>query len=511
MASRTQSLALLSLSSLLAMTFSSFALAAEPEVTAVDASETEEVAEDTTEPSDVENILAIPGDGEVTLTWDPATDDTAVTGYIVYSGLTSVIVDEGEYTFGATNVGNVVSYTMENLSNEVTYYFSVTAFDANENESLHYSTEVEATPAEGETGDFTSPTVSDANAVSSTLVEVEFSENVVLPSDAGSAFSIVATDGTAIEVLDAYTIGDGGTVMLVTDVQTAGAQYILTGGIQIADAAGNPIVSGTTDTASFTGSALEGMDVDDGTDDGTDEGTDDGTDDVSTPTEGFAIEGVTALTADSVEIDFSEDLALAEASSFTIQLMDDALIEVLVLDAVISGNDASVVTLITESMEAGNEYIITMDTAVLNASGASLEAAARSVDFTAKTMDLSDLIPPEDVTAFLADALNETTVALSWDASVNSAGDLAHYLLYSAVSDADFGEAVMLAMDVLEYEMDGLTPGETYNFKVTAVDENGNESEGVMSTVTLPETGPGMIAFAGISLLGAGVVTRRRK
>ena len=75
----------------------------------------------------------------------------------------------------------------------------------------------------------------------------------------------------------------------------------------------------------------------------------------------------------------------------------------------------------------------------------------------------------------------------------------------------EFGSSVQVAMDVLEYESTGLTPGETYTFKVSARDENGNESEGMLTTVTLPETGPGMIAMIGLSLAGAGVATRRKK
>ena len=78
-------------------------------------------ADDESSPSDVENLAAFPGDSQVTLSWDPATDDTGVAGYFLYSGLSSVEDGGGSYTFGALDVEDVTSYTMESLSNNITY------------------------------------------------------------------------------------------------------------------------------------------------------------------------------------------------------------------------------------------------------------------------------------------------------------------------------------------------------------------------------------------------------
>ena len=50
---------------------------------------------DTENPSDVENLQGTPLDGGARLTWDPATDDIGIEGYVVYFGLESVD-DEGE-------------------------------------------------------------------------------------------------------------------------------------------------------------------------------------------------------------------------------------------------------------------------------------------------------------------------------------------------------------------------------------------------------------------------------
>ncbi|MEK7145645.1 MAG: hypothetical protein AAB802_00490, partial [Patescibacteria group bacterium] len=65
-------------------------------------------AADITAPSDVEGLEAFPGDEEVTLSWDAATDDTDVTGYFIYTGLNSVSEDGGSYSLGSTDAGDVL-------------------------------------------------------------------------------------------------------------------------------------------------------------------------------------------------------------------------------------------------------------------------------------------------------------------------------------------------------------------------------------------------------------------
>jgi fibronectin type 3 domain-containing protein len=67
---------------------------------------------------------------QVTLAWDPNTDsDTA--GYKLYYGEAS-----GSYS-QVIDVGDTTSYTVTNLTNGNTYYFTSTAYDATGNESEH--------------------------------------------------------------------------------------------------------------------------------------------------------------------------------------------------------------------------------------------------------------------------------------------------------------------------------------------------------------------------------------
>lgn len=458
-----------------------------------------EVITDTT-PSQVEHVEALPGDGEVTLTWDAATDDDGVDGYLVYTGLKSVEANGGSYTLGSSDVGDSTTAVMDHLTNGVTYYFAVKAYDADGNESADFSKEVEATPEDGETGDFTAPTVDHVSAQSSTLVEVTFSEGVVLPEDTAGAFSLEASDGSAIEVLDSYLSEDPSTVYVVTNDQTAGAMYTLTASAMITDAAGNPISSGTSDTGVFVGSSLEKVD------------STSTTSSDSSVDEDFQVETLDASEINELILHFSQEVMSADPSAFTIQAADDATQIVEVLAVSVDSDDSSVVTLVTEDMEAGLDYVLSMDDTVLNKDGAQLTGDAQTVEFTAKTIDLADVIAPEDVTDFLASITNETSVVLSWTASADTAGDLAKYLVYQSSDGGDsFGSAKTLASDKTSTDVTGLTPGATYTFKVTAVDESGNESEGELTTVTLPEAGPELLLLVPLALAGAGFVTRRKK
>jgi hypothetical protein len=465
-----------------------------------------EGALDTEAPSAALNLTATPTDGGATLSWDAATDDTGVTGYFIYSSLKPAAENGGSYTFGSMDAGNKTKVTLESLSNGVTYYFAVTAYDSAENES-EYSNEVDVTPEESTTGDFISPTVTDATAITSTLVEVTFSEDVVLPEDAASAFSVEATDGTAMEILDAYLSEDASTVFLVTDTQIAGAQYMLTAGMSITDKADNPVESGTSDTAVFTGSSLSKVET--GTTDTGDTGdTGDGTG--TTTDDGFKVEGIEANDANLLELAFSQKIITADPSDFTIQLADDATELVDVLSVTIDSEDATKVTLLTEDMKAGYDYVLTIAETVTNEDGATLPELARTLEFTAKTVDLADVIAPEDITNLLSKAVDETTVSLTWTGSLDSAGDLAKYLVYQSTDGGKtFGSAIELAAAAVSYNKTGLTPGATYTFRVSAVDSNGNESQGIMTTVTLPEAGPEMLILGLIALGGAAF--RRKK
>jgi hypothetical protein len=74
--------------------------------------------------------------GEVTLAWDP-NSETDLAGYRIHWGTAT-----GTYT-QHVDVGNVVQYTVKNLTLGTTYFFAATAYNASGLES-GYSNEISA-------------------------------------------------------------------------------------------------------------------------------------------------------------------------------------------------------------------------------------------------------------------------------------------------------------------------------------------------------------------------------
>lgn len=429
--------------------------------------------------SDVSGLEATPGDETVHLEWDEV---SGASSYNVYIGLSSVEEDGGDYTFGSTSVEDN-SYTVEDLSNGVTYYFAVTAVDENGDESEAFSNEVSAEPSESSSDedDETAPTVKSAEALSSTQVKVEFSED--LASIDENDFSIEAEDGSQLEITDAQLSDDASVVLLVTEAQEEGEEYIVTASSSVEDLAGNPVDSGSSDTATFEGSAKVADDDDD--------------DDSE-----VAIESVTVLSINEVEVTFEDDPGELSARDFEIQESDDATAEIEVLAVTQDSSDPEVYTVITENMESETEYVLTVGDS--------------SEKFESQKEDDDDdsTGAPADPEDFDGEAVNSDSIRLSWSAPSDTSVAVAYYLLYQLQADGTYGEGVQVSASKTEYNIGGLTAGD-YTFKLTSVSGKEVESEGVTTVVTLaqelPTTGPGLLALVGLSAAGAGLWHRRKQ
>ncbi len=108
-----------------------------------------------------------------------------------------------------------------------------------------------------------------------------------------------------------------------------------------------------------------------------------------------------------------------------------------------------------------------------------------------------DNTPPEDVTNLTASATHvpggNPSVLLTWTPSVNSAGDLVDQRLYVSKDGVNFGNnhpnydnglPYSLGRNATSYQETGLTSGQTYTFKITVVDQFGNESTGTQVSIT---------------------------
>ena len=104
---------------------------------------------DTTKPSTPTNIVATPGTGQASLSWTASTDNVGVTGYNVYRSTSAA----GPFTAPLSTHPAGPSFTdVGPLTNGTTYYYKVTAVDAQGNESLFPASPVSVTP-----GDTTPP------------------------------------------------------------------------------------------------------------------------------------------------------------------------------------------------------------------------------------------------------------------------------------------------------------------------------------------------------------------
>lgn len=144
------------------------------------------------------NVKALPGDGKVTLTWDPPAEIARKTiiGYRVYrlAGKTKTI--QGEAVTGNMNC----SKTVTGLQNKIPYEFSVTAVDKNKGESgLSYK--IRVIPGRI---DSTSNKKEDAPAVASSRTEPEDtpSKKRVFSNKLGMEFVLIQPGTFTMGIID---------------------------------------------------------------------------------------------------------------------------------------------------------------------------------------------------------------------------------------------------------------------------------------------------------------------
>ena len=352
------------------------------------------------------------------------------------------------------------------------------------------------------------------------LVRVVFNEAVSLPGTKPENSFTIKNDATqsALEVKAASldpNDSEGKTVMLSTGIQKAGATYVLTAQITIKDLAGNPVVSGTSDTAVFTGSDLNPNAMIN-----TQQGQ---TQSPAAASAGPTITDVKALDATHVQITFSKSVKIGKTPADQFVMTEEQNTENVlnVSKAEISVN-GKVVTLTTDPQKNMGYNLIVLDlkgtdgsavdpnnnATTFNGVGAASQVGAdngtqAAVDTQSMTQQTQDITPPEDATNFMAALLGKVGVHLTWTGSINSAKDLKNYMLYIHKDGDAYDKGKLVDMKKSAFDVKSLVPGATYFFKLTAKDKVGNESQGIETQFTLPETGPELIfLFAGS--LGAG-------
>lgn len=507
---RRMQLVLLSLVIISAFSSSAVSFAQDATETTETATETIAAATDTTVPSDVDEVTATPGDGEVMVQWKAATDNAGVVGYKVHRGTEALTELNPKYNLPTIPVGNVTSYRVKDLTNNQAYYFSVSAVDGAGNESEYYSPEATATPKAGLRlasieDDGKAPQINDVTAEDIITVLVEFSEPVKLPEqNPESAFVIETSEDKsrlAVQRAEVDTRDDTGkTVVLTTAPQKDGTEYVLTAGIEVKDYFNNPVISGTSDTGSFKGSDTQkaGSDTGDNTTGNGGEG------DTQPP----VITSVVADFANRISVTFSEPVVLPTDAQKNIHIIaaNNAVLEV---KNVSLSTDGATLYISTAPMQAV-EYSIELSGIADANKNESAEPLKTTV--TGKTDGIRDVTPPENITNLVAKIKDvpRGVLELRWSESANTAGDLTDQLIYQSLgkNSNSFGNGSSLGGQTTVAEVQDLKPG-WYTFKITAKDTSGNESTGTILSKYLPETGPGMIA-AGLTSLLMGLYRKKR-
>jgi curli biogenesis system outer membrane secretion channel CsgG len=180
--------------------------------------------------------------GALKVSWDANTEPD-LAGYKIYYGQSA-----NNYTT-TINVGNVTLYTVDQLTEGVTYYFVVTAYDLAGNES-GFSTEVSALVP---SSDRTPPSVLSVRIIDGSTVEVKFSESV---SKASAENKANYTIDNGIVVSRATLQPDNRTVILATGAHQSGKTYRIT--IQkIADRAPVPNVMAQAASLTYSFQAVD--------------------------------------------------------------------------------------------------------------------------------------------------------------------------------------------------------------------------------------------------------------
>ncbi|MFC1600453.1 fibronectin type III domain-containing protein, partial [Patescibacteria group bacterium] len=125
--------------------------------------------------------------------------------------------------------------------------------------------------------------------------------------------------------------------------------------------------------------------------------------------------------------------------------------------------------------------------------------------------DVSGLsLTPENVQNFVAAVVSDLVVKLTWD-KANDSSIIDQILYKSTDGGTSYDAGTSLGAERDEVDVTGLTPGTEYYFKLTTMNADGVESDGMITSIMLPETGAGAGLLVGASLGLAALQRRRRK
>ena len=158
---------------------------------------------------------------QTTLTWNPpvnadGTNFTALSGYKLHAGTASSNYSQ------IIDVGNTTTYTLNNLSDGITYFFSISDYDASGNESgnsnevtkaFPFLYSLTATTGTGgkivPVGNASASTATNGTSIITSVTVAKGSSQVFsITPDIGYTVSTVKVDGVAVGALTSYTFSN---------------------------------------------------------------------------------------------------------------------------------------------------------------------------------------------------------------------------------------------------------------------------------------------------------------
>ncbi|PIQ78031.1 hypothetical protein COV81_05570 [Candidatus Peregrinibacteria bacterium CG11_big_fil_rev_8_21_14_0_20_41_10] len=445
---------------------------------------------------DVATLDATAGDGKIILEWDTVPNAEY---YRIYYGTEPVTTGETYNLPSLDTPDNSTTYTVENLTNGTTYYFSLTAVKADEESTNYSDPEASATP-QAEASGTTENTfaVSSTSATDNESVIVTFSQAVTLPANAAQAFEITYNfNASPLTISKAELVAGSAEkkVKLTTVPQEPGGGYTLKIPASVTSKTGQ-VLSAADQVAIFLGSEIL-------------PGT------AQAATSELAINGVNATSATEVVVTFSEAVVLPTGAAEPFSILNAAQPDqfLTIQNVTLDPTDPKRVIITTEPQTAA-KYVLVVGV-ITDANGNLIAADNSSMEFTSASGAAGDTTAPEDATNFKSMLEDAATllVALTWTKSVDSASDLVEYVLYQSADGGVTFQQIRTVQALADAKalIDNLQANQTYTFKLTTKDAAGNESEGVTTVVTLPETGPGLGMLALSSLFGGRYFARRRR
>jgi len=445
----------------------------------------------------VENLsVKSVGDESVTLTWDELSEANS---YVINVGTESA-KDTGAYNRAPSAVDKVTEYTIDNLKNDTEYYFSVIGVNEDFTPTLNsISNEVTATPSASESnGTEEAPFILGVDAIDDTSVKIIFSEDMTWPEDPMSNISIIHRHDNSTLGIELVTITDDKTLTIKTETQGDGLEYLLTINEFFLDTDDNPVDDSKRSKVFYGARTTEQVN------------------NADTATE-FKVDEIIIVDATALEIVFSRNIKLSDnpVTQFSALRRDDTSDILQIQEIALSELAGNKVLLKTEPQL--NVAYTMLISGLEDAEGNLLPEVNTTVNFIGyKSSTQADETPPEDVSDLKLEKLVEdgSEVKLSWTASVNSVGDLDGYKVYTQEEDGDFNLVEKIDKDQLEFTIQGLPTEGAFIFKITAVDNYGNESLGAATNLknelVIAETGPGNLVFIFMAALLTSYFFKRR-